>query len=125
MKPINDAEVARLTAELERVSQMRSEYLAGDAPLADAVRVAKQNLVNAMATFEVGDPVIWIDGKKEHKAVITDIRYDYGKPEYFVKVLKQDGTPGARERRVYFTGVDKVLRLDESRVVSDVGGAGV
>lgn len=143
MKPIDSKEVARLTQQLDALQQQRSEYLKGLEPISKTLRETENALAVALSKFELNDNVIWRDGNKEKRAIIGVINYSYGRPTYYVYVLRKDGTPGTRLRRVYMGWDEKssVLRPDPgaapasgsvpaatvgaSGVVQNLGGSGV
>lgn len=133
MKPIDKKEVARLTQELDSLQQQRSEYMAGLEPISKALRETESKLAAALSAFEVNEHVIWRDGSKEKKAIIAKIEYDYGKPRYYVYVLKKDNTPGIRLFRVWGSWRhNDVLRPDPGASSPDnnipaspLGGSGV
>lgn len=142
MKPIDSKEVARLTQELDALQQQRSEYMAGLTPINDSIRKTEFALAAALAAFEINEHVIWRDGSVEKRAIIGQINYSYGRPEYYVYVLKKDGTPGVRLHRIWGAlRHNDVLRPDPAAtpadnnlqaatvargtVVQDVGGTSV
>lgn len=101
MKPIDSKEVARLTQQLDALQQQRSEYMAGLTPISEGIRKTEFLLAAAISPFEVNEAVIWLDGRTERRAIIGSIKYSYGRPEYYVHVLKKDGQPGIRLYRVW------------------------
>lgn len=135
MKPIDSKEVARLTQQLDALQQQRLEYMAGLTPISEGIRKTEFLLAAAISPFEVNEAVIWLDGRTERRAIIGQIRYSYGKPEYYVYVRRKDGTPGVRLMRVWHTyrnDGQQVLRPDpgatpasDSVPAATVGASGV
>lgn len=84
------------------------------ADLTEERRVAKQQLVELIAEFKIGDRVI-IDGSQDTAIYeLTSIRPGYGiQPDYYGSKIKKDGTPGARVSKIFIWHGQKLVKASK------------